>query len=91
MGLIGPDQRLYSEKELDDDNQVVKPVTYSVVKTGIIGLTRYLATYWAHKNVRCNAICPGGVYNGQIREFLKKLMREFLWEEWQIVMSIKEL
>ena len=73
LGLIGPDQRLYSEKELDDDNQVVKPVTYSVVKTGIIGLTRYLATYWAHKNVRCNAICPGGVYNGQPENFLKKI------------------
>ena len=73
LGLIGPDQRLYAEKELDDDKQVVKPVTYSVIKTGIIGLTRYLATYWAHNNVRCNAICPGGVNNGQPENFLKEI------------------
>jgi len=46
-----------------------KPVTYSVVKTGIVGLTRYIATYWADKNVRCNAMCPGGVENGQPEVF----------------------
>ena len=48
----------------------VKPVTYSVVKSGLIGLTRYLSTYWADKGVRCNAICPGGVKNGQSDEFI---------------------
>ena len=53
--------------------QNVKPVSYSVVKAGLIGLTRYLATYWADKNVRCNALCPGGVFNGQGEEFVKKI------------------
>ena len=52
--------------------QPVKPVTYSVVKTGLIGLTRYLATYWPAK-VRCNALCPGGVEDGQPEDFLKEL------------------
>ena len=56
---------------IDEDKQNVKPVTYSVVKTGVIGLTRYLATYWADKNVRCNAMCPGGVENNQPKNFLK--------------------
>jgi NAD(P)-dependent dehydrogenase (short-subunit alcohol dehydrogenase family) len=70
LGLIAPDQRLYAKKGLPDELQAVKPVTYSVVKTGLIGLTRYLATYWAEKNVRCNAICPGGVENGQSEDFL---------------------
>ena len=70
LGVIAPDQRLYSKEGLPDDQQPVKPVTYSVVKTGLIGLTRYLATYWADKNVRCNAMCPGGVENGQPEEFL---------------------
>jgi NAD(P)-dependent dehydrogenase (short-subunit alcohol dehydrogenase family) len=73
LGLIAPDQRLYIQKGLDNDKQNVKPVSYSVVKTGLIGLTKYLATYWADKNVRCNAICPGGVENGQNAEFIKKV------------------
>ena len=70
LGLMAPDQRLYAQSGLPEEQQPVKPVTYSVVKTGMIGLTRYLATYWAEKNVRCNAICPGGVENGQPDSFL---------------------
>lgn len=53
--------------------QPVKPVTYSVVKTGLIGLTRYLATYWAHCGIRCNALSPGGVKNGQSDDFVLRL------------------
>jgi NAD(P)-dependent dehydrogenase (short-subunit alcohol dehydrogenase family) len=73
LGLISPDQRLYQQSGLPESQQPVKPVTYSVVKTGVIGLTRYLATYWAEKNVRCNAICPGGVENGQPKEFIQEV------------------
>jgi NAD(P)-dependent dehydrogenase (short-subunit alcohol dehydrogenase family) len=73
LGLIAPDQRLYKKNGIDDNLQNVKPVTYSVVKTGLIGLTRYLATYWADKNVRCNAMCPGGVENGQPDYFLEEV------------------
>jgi len=73
LGLIAPDQRLYAKDGTDENLQNVKPVTYSVVKAGLIGLTRYLATYWADKNVRCNAMCPGGVENGQPNDFLKEV------------------
>ena len=73
LGLIAPDQRLYSKKNLSESDQQVKPVTYSVVKTGIIGLTRYLSTYWASKNVRCNAICPGGINNNQPETFISEV------------------
>jgi len=73
LGLIAPDQRLYAKKDVERGLQNVKPVTYSVVKTGLIGLTRYLATYWPDKNVRCNAICPGGVLNGQPEDFLEEV------------------
>lgn len=73
LGLIAPDQRLYRKSGLSDDQQPVKPVTYSVVKTGLIGLTRYLATYWAEQGVRCNALCPGGIENNQDPMFLKEV------------------
>jgi NAD(P)-dependent dehydrogenase (short-subunit alcohol dehydrogenase family) len=73
LALIAPDQRLYSKLGLPENQQSVKPVTYSIVKTGLIGLTRYLSTYWADKNVRCNAICPGGVKNNQPSEFIKEV------------------
>ena len=73
LGLIGPDQRLYMKEGVPVNQQSVKPVTYSVVKAGLIGLTRYLATYWPDRNVRCNAMCPGGIENGQLDEFLKEV------------------
>ena len=73
LGLIGPDQRLYKKAGVNDETQPVKPVTYSVVKSGLIGLTRYLATYWADKGVRANAIAPGGVYTDQEESFVTQL------------------
>ncbi len=73
LGVIAPDQRLYRKEGLPEDQQPVKPVTYSVVKTALIGLTRYLSTYWTAHNIRVNAISPGGVANGQPDEFTAKL------------------
>jgi NAD(P)-dependent dehydrogenase (short-subunit alcohol dehydrogenase family) len=73
LALIGPDQRLYRQPGLPEELQPVKPVTYSVVKSGLIGLTRYLATYWATSGVRVNAISPGGVYTDQPGDFVQRL------------------
>jgi NAD(P)-dependent dehydrogenase (short-subunit alcohol dehydrogenase family) len=73
LSVIAPDQRLYSQEELADHLQAVKPVTYSVIKTGLIGLTRYLSTYWVDKGVRCNALSPGGVFNGEDDDFVQKI------------------
>jgi NAD(P)-dependent dehydrogenase (short-subunit alcohol dehydrogenase family) len=75
LGLIAPDQRLYQIDGLDEEKQPVKPITYSVVKTGVIGITRYVSTYWATKNVRCNAICPGGVENNQNSIFMSEVIK----------------
>lgn len=72
LGVIAPDQRIYRKEVLADNLQPVKPVTYSVVKHGLIGLTKYLAPYWADKDVRVNVLCTGGVYNNQPQEFVKK-------------------
>ena len=73
LGVIAPDQRIYKKDGLSSEEQIVKPVTYSVTKHGLIGLTKYIATYWADKGVRCNAICPAGIENGQDDSFMKKL------------------
>ncbi len=73
LAVIAPDQRLYRREGEAEDRQPVKPVTYSVVKTALLGLTRYLATYWAARNVRVNAISPGGVFNGQPQGFVDRL------------------
>jgi NAD(P)-dependent dehydrogenase (short-subunit alcohol dehydrogenase family) len=73
LAVIAPDQRLYRQDGIAEDRQPVKPVTYSVVKTALVGLTRYLATYWADSGVRVNALSPGGVYNGQPDAFVTRL------------------
>jgi len=73
LAIIAPDQRLYRVDGLPEDQQPVKPVTYSVLKTALLGLTRYLATYWSSANIRVNAISPGGVFNGQPEVFLSRL------------------
>jgi NAD(P)-dependent dehydrogenase (short-subunit alcohol dehydrogenase family) len=72
LGLIAPDQRLYRRDDLPEDQQPVKPVSYSVVKAAMFGLTRYLATYWADKGVRANALSPGGVFNHQDELFVRR-------------------
>ena len=73
LSVIAPDQRLYRKPNTPDDEQPVKPVTYSVIKTGLIGMTRYLGAYWAGAGVRVNALSPGGVANGQPDEFVTRL------------------
>ncbi len=75
LALISPDQRLYSQPGLPAEAQPVKPVTYSVVKSGLVGLTKYLATYWADAGVRVNAISPGGVFTNQPGEFVTRLSK----------------
>lgn len=67
-GLMGPDQRIYDGSHYLG-RQINTPAVYSASKAGIIGLTKYLATYWADKGIRVNAIAPGGVESGQNDDF----------------------
>jgi NAD(P)-dependent dehydrogenase (short-subunit alcohol dehydrogenase family) len=67
-GLVGPDQRIY---ERPGQPAQFKPVDYSVTKAGVLGLTRYLATYYAGKNIRVNALTPGGVFNQHDETFVR--------------------
>ena len=75
LSVIAPDQRIYLNERFDKDSQPVKPVTYSVIKSGLIGMTKYLSTYWNSSNVRVNALSPGGVFEDQDPLFVSKLTK----------------
>ena len=75
LSVISPDQRIYAIEGVAPDKQPVKAVSYSVVKTALVGLTKYLATYWADSGVRVNAISPSGVFNNQDNLFIEKLVK----------------
>lgn len=74
LSLISPDQRIYEIPELEGHEQFKKPVSYSVVKSGLVGLTKFLSTYWADKGVRANSLSPGGVYEKQDQNFVENLI-----------------
>lgn len=69
-GIMAPDQRIY-EGSRYLDRPINTPAVYSVSKAGVVGLTRYLATYWANQGIRVNTLTPGGVESGQNDEFTR--------------------
>ncbi len=71
LSVIAPNQNIYKSK----NGNFVKPVTYSVIKHGIVGLTKYLSTYWAEKNIKVNSLSPGSVLHEQPKELQNKLKR----------------
>ena len=73
LSVIAPNQNLYKIK---NQPKFTKPVTYSVIKHGIVGLTKYLASYWGDKNIRVNSLSPGSVLNDQSKLLQKNLIRE---------------
>jgi len=74
LSIIAPDQRIYRIDGLSEELQPVKPVSYSVIKHGLHGLTKYLASYWGASNVRTNTLSPGGVKTDDMPDnFIKQL------------------
>jgi NAD(P)-dependent dehydrogenase (short-subunit alcohol dehydrogenase family) len=65
-GIAGPDQRLYLSL---GEPRLYKPVYYSVSKAGVLGLTKYIATYYEGTEIRCNALTPGGVERNHVQAF----------------------
>jgi len=74
LSVISPDQRIYERPGIPKELQFRKPVSYSVIKAGLVGLTRFLATYWAEANIRVNSLSPGGVYENQDSVFVENLV-----------------
>lgn len=70
-GLCAPDQRIYEGSDYLGA-RINTPAVYSTSKAGVIGLTRYLATYWAKHKIRVNSLVPGGVMSGQNNIFQQK-------------------
>ena len=68
--MVSPDQSFYQYRR-DRGEDFFKPIAYSVSKSGIINMTKYLAAYWANKNVRVNTLTLAGVGNDQDKEFLE--------------------
>ncbi len=82
LSVNAPDQSVYSKKDNIKKVKNFKPIGYSISKFGIVGLTKYVATYWAHKNVRCNALIPGAVYNNQLNYLKKNVAKRIPLGRW---------
>lgn len=70
-GIVAPDQRIY-EGSIYLGRQINTPAVYSASKAAVIGLSQYLATYWAGRGIRVNTLTPGGVESGQNLEFKRR-------------------
>lgn len=68
-GVVSPNHNIYP------GTGISQPVAYSVSKHGVVGLTKYVATLWASKGVRVNAITPGGIFNGHKGLFLERFQQ----------------
>jgi NAD(P)-dependent dehydrogenase (short-subunit alcohol dehydrogenase family) len=69
-GMVSPDQQIY-EYRGKEGAPFFKPAVYSVSKSALLNMTRYLATYWSGRGIRVNTLTFGGVFNNQDAEFLK--------------------
>ncbi len=82
LGILAPNQEVYHPSENIKKVKNFKPIGYSISKHGILGITKYLATYWAHRNIRCNALIPGGVLNNQPKHLIKNQIKRIPMKRW---------
>ena len=70
-GCVGPDPSIYKGSRYLGV-EINTPAVYSASKAAVLGLTKYLATYWGSSGIRVNSISPGGVASGQNEEFVSR-------------------
>ena len=75
LGIIAPDHRIYDKNENLKNLKTFKPISYTISKHAIHGITKYISTYWGHKNVRCNTLVPGAVFNTQPSFLVKNIKK----------------
>ncbi len=75
LGIVAPDQSVYDKSENIKKIKHFKPIAYSISKHAIIGITKYLSTYWASNNIRCNTLVPGAVLKNQPEFLLKNIIK----------------
>lgn len=66
MGIAAPKFEHYVGSSINS------PLEYSVIKSGIISMTKYLAKYYKNQNIRVNCVSPGGILAGQDEIFIEK-------------------
>ena len=82
LSINAPDQSVYHKDDNISKVKHFKPIGYSITKFGLLGMTKYLATYWARKNVRCNMLIPGGVENSQPKFLIKNVKKRIPMNRW---------
>lgn len=75
LGVIAPDHRIYDKTENIKKVKNFKPISYTISKHAIHGITKYISTYWGQNNVRCNTLIFGSVSNNQPNHLIKNLKK----------------
>lgn len=82
LGINAPDQRVYDKKRDIKKVKNFKPISYSISKHAVNGITKYIATLWAHKNIRCNTLSLGAVLNKQPAFLIKNQKNKIPLNRW---------
>ena len=91
LGICAPDQGVFYEKNENYSKiKNYKPIGYSISKHALSGLTKYLSTYWANKNVRCNTLALGAVLNNQPKFLISNVKKRIPLNRWAKRSEYKE-
>ncbi|MEO0015573.1 MAG: hypothetical protein RL589_54 [Actinomycetota bacterium] len=72
-GLRAPIKQIYDGANYPAmGGKISTPISYSVTKSAILGLTRHLSSEWGDFGIRVNSVTPGGIFSGQNDVFVKK-------------------